>query len=174
MLKSFPSRELSEFSGTWKQICSSLSRYQRISLTHEEGFLSTTSSISDPLGIISPVLSAKKLIQDLCKQGLHHFADASEIAYGAVSNIRFVNEEWNAVHCSFLVGKSRLGYVKPMTIPRLELSAAVVAVKLDRTLKEELEIKIDRSVLWSDSTAVLQYIKNEDKQFHTFVAIDWQ
>ena len=57
-----------------------------------------------------------------------------------------------------------------MIIPRLELSAAVVAVKLDRTLKEELEIKIDRSVLWSDSTAVLQYIKNEDKQFHTFVA----
>ena len=68
------------------------------------GILSTTSSISDPLGIISPVvLSAKKLIQDLCKQGLHNFADASEIAYGAVSNIRFVNEEWNAVHCSFLV-----------------------------------------------------------------------
>ncbi|XP_068691617.1 uncharacterized protein [Montipora foliosa] len=57
-----------------------------------------------------------------------------------------------------------------MTIPRLELSAAVVAVKLDRTLREEMEIKIDRSVFWSDSTAVLQYIKNEDKRFHTFVA----
>ena len=57
-----------------------------------------------------------------------------------------------------------------MTIPRLELSAAVVAVKLDRKLREELEIKIDRSVFWSDSTAVLQYIKNEDKRFHTFVA----
>ncbi|XP_068735424.1 uncharacterized protein [Montipora capricornis] len=162
------------------------------------------------------VLSANKLIQDLCKQGLswdeeikedeairwkkwlselpklsqislarclkpadfgvadvtelHHFADASQIAYGAVSYARFVNKERNAVHCSFLVGKSRLAHVKPMTIPRLELSAAVVAVKLDRTLREELEIKIDRSVFWSDSTAFLQYIKNEDKRFHTFVA----
>ena len=101
---------------------------------------------------------------------LHHFADASQIAYGAVSYARFVNEERKAVHRSFLVGMSRLAHVKPMTIPRLELSAAVVAVKLDRTLREELEIKIDRSVFWSDSTAVLQYIKNEDKRFHTFVA----
>ena len=181
------------------------------------GILSVTSSIYDPLGIVSPVvLSAKKLIQDLCKQGLswdeeikeeaairwkrwlselpklsqislarclkppdfgvadvtelHHFADASQIAYGAVSYARFVNEERNAVHCSFIVGKSRLAHVKPMTIPRLELSAAVVTVKLDRTLREKLEIKIDRSVFWSDSTAVLQYIKNEDKRFHTFVA----
>lgn len=31
-------------------------------------------------------------------------------------------------------------------------------------------MKIDRSVFWTDSTAVLQYIKNEDKRFHTFVA----
>ena len=57
-----------------------------------------------------------------------------------------------------------------MTIPRLELSAAVLAVKLDRSLREELEMKIDESVFWSDSTAVLQYIKNQDKRFHTFVA----
>ena len=35
------------------------------------GILSVTSSIYDPLDIISPVvLSAKKLTQDLCKQGL--------------------------------------------------------------------------------------------------------
>ena len=118
------------------------------------GILSVTSYIYDPLGIISPVvLPAKKLIQDLCKQGLswdekigveeavrwekwlselpklseislarclkpadfgianvtelHHFADASQIAYGVVSYARFVSEEKNAVHCSFLVGKSR-------------------------------------------------------------------
>ena len=57
-----------------------------------------------------------------------------------------------------------------MTIPTLELSAAVVAVKLDRTLRVELEMKIDKSVFWSDSTAVLQYIRNEDKRFHTFLA----
>jgi len=92
----------------------------------------------------------------------HHFANASQIAYGAVSYARFVNEEKN-VHCSFLVGKSPLAYIKRMTIPRLELSAAVLAVTLDRSLREELEMKIDELVFWSDSTAVLQYIKNEDE-----------
>ncbi|XP_078363512.1 uncharacterized protein LOC144647605 [Oculina patagonica] len=57
-----------------------------------------------------------------------------------------------------------------MTIPRLELSAAVLAVKLDQTVREELELKIDESMFWTDSTSVLQYIKNEDRRFHTFVA----
>ena len=57
-----------------------------------------------------------------------------------------------------------------MTIPRLELSAATVAVKLDKMIKKELEIKVHKSVFWTDSTSVLRYIRNEDKRFHTFVA----
>lgn len=76
---------------------------------------------------------------------VHHFADASQIAYRAVSYLRFVNEAKN-VHCSLLKPKSRLAHVKPITVPRLELSAAVLAVRLDRTLREELELIIDRSV----------------------------
>ena len=43
-------------------------------------------------------------------------------------------------------------------------------MKLDQTLREELELKIDESMFWTDSTSVLQYIKNEDRRFHTFVA----
>ena len=35
------------------------------------GILSVTSSIYDPLGMVSPIiLPAKRLLQDLCKQGL--------------------------------------------------------------------------------------------------------
>ena len=52
-----------------------------------------------------------------------------------------------------------------MTIPRLELSAATVAVKFDLMLKRELEVQVDRSVFWIDSTAVIKYIKNENKRF---------
>ena len=91
------------------------------------------------------------------------------MAYGAVSYLRFINEA-KEIHCSFVTAKTRLAHVKPMTVPRLELSAAVLAVKLDRTMREELEISIDRSVFWTDSTAVLQYIRNENKRFQTFVA----
>ena len=64
---------------------------------------------------------------------LHHFADASQIAYCVVSYVRFVNEE-DQVHCAFLLGKSRLMPMKPMTVPRLELSAVVMAVHMDQFL----------------------------------------
>ena len=180
------------------------------------GILSVTSSVYDPLGMVSPItLPAKKLLQDLCKQGLswdeeiggeesqfwkrwlselpllssvtlprclkpidfgrienaelHHFADASQIAYGTVSYARLVDEN-GRMHCNFLAGKSRLAHMKQMTIPRLELSAAVLAVRMNQMLQEEFQLKFNKTVFWTDSTAVLQYIKNEDKRFYTFVA----
>ena len=37
-------------------------------------------------------------------------------------------------------------------------------------LREELDIVISDSVFWSDSTTVLQYIRNESKKFHVFVS----
>ena len=67
------------------------------------------------------------------------------MAFGAVAYVRFENAD-GLVHCNFLVAKSRLAHVKPMTIPRLELSAAVLVVKIDRVLREELEFVIDKSI----------------------------
>lgn len=60
--------------------------------------------------------------------------------------------------------------MKPVTIPRLELTAAVLAVKQNCQVQEELEIPIQRIVFWTDSMVVLQYINNESKRFQTFVA----
>lgn len=57
-----------------------------------------------------------------------------------------------------------------MTTPRLELTAAVLAVRVDEMLKKELKIDLDSSVFWTDSMTVLKYIQNETKRFHTFVA----
>ena len=57
-----------------------------------------------------------------------------------------------------------------MTVPRLELSAAVLAVQLDQSMREELDIPITQSTFWSDFTCVLQYIRNQSRRFHTFVA----
>ncbi|XP_078372656.1 uncharacterized protein LOC144656297 [Oculina patagonica] len=108
-------------------------------------------------------------IRDLKIAELHNFADASQIAYGAVSYLRLVDIE-DRIHCTFVIGKSRLAHLKPMTVPRLELSAAVLAVQLDQTVREELDIPICQSTFWSDSTCVIQYIRNQSKRFHTFVA----
>ncbi len=99
---------------------------------------------------------------------LHHFADASELAYGSVSYLRLVNER-NAVHVSFLMGKSRVAPLKKI-IPRLELAAAVLATKVDKVLKSELQLDLETSIFWTDSESVLKYISNEHTRFHTFVA----
>ena len=57
-----------------------------------------------------------------------------------------------------------------MSIPRLEVAAAVVAVKLNCLIRNELEYPIHDTIYWTDSTVVLQYIRNESRRFHTFVA----
>ena len=105
----------------------------------------------------------------LVKCELHHFCDASLSAYGSVSYLRAVNAE-GKIHCALLLGKSRLAPIRQMTIPRLELSAAVIAGRMDRMLSRELTLEIQDSVYWTDSMIVLQYIYSCSKRFQTFVA----
>ena len=99
----------------------------------------------------------------------HYFADASETGYGAVGYLRMVDEE-GKIHCSFLAGKARVAPLKSVTIPRLELTAATVAVRLNAQVTRELEIAVDSSTFWTDSTTVLRYINNRTSRFQTYVA----
>ncbi|XP_031422633.2 uncharacterized protein LOC116220330 [Clupea harengus] len=100
---------------------------------------------------------------------IHHFSDASELGYGTASYLRMTNAK-GKVHIAFLMGKARVAPLKRQTIPRLELAAAALSVKVDRMLKAELPSTRDKSVFWSDSTAVLKYISNDHTRFHTYVA----
>ncbi|XP_074649414.1 uncharacterized protein LOC141904651 [Tubulanus polymorphus] len=99
---------------------------------------------------------------------LHHFSDAAEIGYGAVSFLRLF--DGTTVHCSFVLGKSRVTPLKTVSIPRLELAAAVLSTRLDGMILKEIDIPIETSYFWTDSTAVLKYIRNEDKRFQVYVA----
>ena len=89
---------------------------------------------------------------------LHHFSDASSQGYGQCSYIRLVSKE--QVHCSLVMGKARVAPTKIVTIPRLELTAAVTSAAVSNMLKEELELKIDEEYYWTDSQVVLGYINN--------------
>ena len=100
---------------------------------------------------------------------LHHFSDASIVAYGAVSNLRLLNMN-GQVFCPFILAKSKLAPLKQMTIPRLELTSVALSVKLDKVIRREIDLPIEKSIFSTDSTLVLQYIQNEDKRFHTSVA----
>ena len=68
------------------------------------------------------------------------------------------------------MGKSRLSPLKPVTIPRMELSASVLSTRLDRMIRQELDIVIHDSFFWTDSTCVLRYVTNDDRRYKTFVA----
>ena len=70
---------------------------------------------------------------------LHHFTYASAPGYGSVSYLRLINQD-DQVHCSFVCGKSRVAPLKQMTIPRMELTSAVVAAKVDKQLHSELTL----------------------------------
>lgn len=101
---------------------------------------------------------------------LHHFSDASERRYGTVTYLRMQNNS-NSIHVSFILGKARVAPLKQVTIPRLELNAAALAVQVDTMLRVELQLPLEKSCFWTDSTSVLKYIKNEDRRFQTFMAI---
>lgn len=100
---------------------------------------------------------------------LHHFSDASTVGYAQCSYVRLTNQRRD-IHCSLLMGKSRVAPLKPVTVPRLELSAAVLSVKIAFFLERELDYNQVSHVFWSDSKIVLSYINNEARRFHVFVA----
>lgn len=82
---------------------------------------------------------------------LHHFADTSEAGYGSATYIWKMIQE-NCVQVTFLLGKARVTLLKALTIPRLELTAAVLAVRVDLMLKTDLNLHLENSVFWTDST----------------------
>ncbi|XP_070170444.1 uncharacterized protein [Polyergus mexicanus] len=67
--------------------------------------------------------------EDIIDTQLHGFADASERAYGAVLYVRSTNAEGNrAVH--LVCSKTRVSPLKRLSLPRLELCAAVLLARL--------------------------------------------
>ncbi|XP_053398030.1 uncharacterized protein LOC128556553 [Mercenaria mercenaria] len=99
---------------------------------------------------------------------LHVFSDGSETGYGACAYLRFTDQRDTTV-CCLVLGKSRLAPIKQSFIPRLELCGAVVSCRLYAMLIEELDIKIDQVVFWTDSMILLGYINNTARRFKTFV-----
>lgn len=100
---------------------------------------------------------------------MHHFADASSTGYAACSYLRYFDED-GVINVSFMVGKCRVAPIKPvLSIPRLELVAAVLGVQLATKLRKEMPLQYTE-YFWTDSTVVLGYIQNESARFKVFVA----
>jgi hypothetical protein len=69
-----------------------------------------------------------------------------------------------------VIGNARVTPLKTISISRLELSAVTVSVRVDSMLQKELDLLLESSTFWTDSTAVKRYVENENRRFQTFIA----
>ncbi|GFT12003.1 DUF1758 domain-containing protein [Trichonephila clavipes] len=100
---------------------------------------------------------------------VHDFSDASEHAYAAVVYIKCFNES-GQLQTRLLCSKSRVAPLKTLTIPRLELSAALLLSKLVKKVVPILQLPIHNIWMWTDSTIALAWIKTEPHTLKTFVS----
>ena len=100
---------------------------------------------------------------------LNAFSDASEKAYGGVVYARFTSVDHQVV-CQLVISKARVTPLEAVTIPRLELTGATLAVRLVQKVKSACHLKWNDIRFWTDSMIVLYYIRNTSSWFGTFVA----
>ena len=101
---------------------------------------------------------------------LHIFSDASSQAYGSVVYLRCLNKFGN-IHVNMVCSKNRVCPIKStITIPRLELQAAVLSTTLEEVVTRALSVELLETSYWTDSMVVLGFINNSHRRFHTYVA----
>lgn len=109
---------------------------------------------------------------DKCKNiQLHAFCDGSTVAYAANVYIRLEYFD-GTIFTHLLVAKTKVTPLKPLTIPRIELSGAVLATKLMSWVKQHLRIYSTdiKTHFWSDATIVLYWIHGDINRWKPFVA----
>ena len=98
------------------------------------------------------------------------FCDASEAGYAAVVYLRAETSPYNVV-VSLLKSKTRVAPVRSLSVPRLELCAAVLLARLIKSLLPFVnKLSIKEFVLCSDSTITLSWLKTPPYRLKTFVA----
>ncbi|XP_062700764.1 uncharacterized protein LOC115269619 [Aedes albopictus] len=99
---------------------------------------------------------------------IHVFCDASEAAYSSVAYLRL--EADGEIKVALIGSKTKVAPLKTLSIPRLELSAAVLGTRLLETLQNYHNLSISKRILWSDSSTVLAWIKSDHRRYQKFVA----
>lgn len=102
---------------------------------------------------------------------MHVFTDASQNAFGTCIYFRSINSI-GQIRVNLLCSKSRVAPLKVISLPRLELCAALLGAQLSRTVLEAMNnvININKIIYWCDSTIVLAWISSESSKLKTFVA----
>ncbi|XP_045026268.1 uncharacterized protein LOC116917407 [Daphnia magna] len=106
---------------------------------------------------------------DIVESQLHTFGDASEEAYATVVYIR------NQYRCGKIIirivkASSKLAPKKSLSVPKLELNAALLSARVAATVQNCLTHSIDHRYFWTDSSTVRNWIRATASFYQIFVA----
>jgi hypothetical protein len=99
---------------------------------------------------------------------LHAFCDSSQKAYGAA--VYWRSKEVSMSSATLVASKNRIGPVKPLGIPRLELMACVIGVRLAQNILKAWDAMNLTVFYWTDSQVALQWINGPPLKWKVFVA----
>ena len=95
---------------------------------------------------------------------LQVLVDASQDAYGAVVYMRSQGVKGNVL-LSFIASKTRVAPLQSISIPRLELMAAVLGRGLALSIVGILDIDKEFITFWTDNTSVIWWVRGYSQQY---------
>lgn len=96
------------------------------------------------------------------------FGDASIRAYTTVAYIRVIFN--HSVKCALLCSKTRVAPIKPVTLARLELCAALLVAQLIDQISKDLSIEKTNCFSYTDSQIVLAWLAKHPATWTCYVA----
>ncbi|XP_011858796.1 PREDICTED: uncharacterized protein LOC105556325, partial [Vollenhovia emeryi] len=98
---------------------------------------------------------------------LHGFSDASQLAMAAVIYIS-VHDSDGATF-SLVCSKTKVAPLKRLSIPRLELTAALLLSRLMQYVTATLNMDVTATHMWTDSLVTLSWIRSHASRWKDFV-----
>ena len=100
---------------------------------------------------------------------LHAFGDASQSAYGVCVYLRIQLKDGTWMS-SLMIARAKVAPLKRLSLPRLELLAALLCTRLVVFAKKALKLPDQvTSRCWTDSTETLVWIKSDPHKWKPFV-----
>ncbi|XP_055522850.1 uncharacterized protein LOC129717029 [Wyeomyia smithii] len=72
--------------------------------------------------------------------------------------------------CALVAAKTKAAPLKPLTMPRLELQAAMIGARLMNSTLSSLDFEVSKHFFWTDSSTVLGWLRSDSRRYHQFVA----
>ena len=135
-------------------------------------FDATLKSLMTEIRNISSIEIPRFLFEDkkTKESTLHIFFDASLKAMCAVA---YLKTEYTDSTCSIIIifmGKAKVAPIQQQNIPKLELAAAVIGVRVAFFIKQQLDVTISKTTFWLDSATTLQWIYNSKERHKRYEA----